>query len=168
MAERFCIRVAKERFTFSAGHFITFEDNVCERLHGHNYRVAAELCGQLGGQAYVFDFIRLRDAVQSITSQLDHRMLLPAEHPGIVVHSEEAGEVTVTFGERRWVFPGEDCLVLPVTNTTAEMLARYVGQRLIETLGLRAPAIESVKVEIDECEGQLASWEVQLAAEAEC
>ena len=167
MTEQFCIRVAKERFTFSAGHFITLQGDICERLHGHNYRVAAELRGPLGSQAYVYDFIRLRDAVQSITSQLDHRMLLPAEHPAIVVRSEQQ-EVTVTFEKRRWVFPAEDCQILPVTNTTAEMLARYIGQRLIQDLGLRSPAIESVKVEIDECDGQLASWEVRLASATDC
>ncbi len=47
MSNVFRVRVQKEAFTFCAAHFITFNGNVCERLHGHNYRVAAEAicCG---------------------------------------------------------------------------------------------------------------------------
>jgi len=34
------VRLDKEQHVFSAAHFITFNGDVCERLHGHNYRVA--------------------------------------------------------------------------------------------------------------------------------
>ena len=34
--ERYRVRVTKDHVVFSAAHFITFVDNVCERLHGHN------------------------------------------------------------------------------------------------------------------------------------
>src|SRR6266446_6703234 len=47
MSEHFHVRVTKDYLVFSAAHFITFAGNVCERLHGHNYRVAAEVEGQL-------------------------------------------------------------------------------------------------------------------------
>ena len=40
-------------------------------------------------------------------------------------------EVVATFEDRRWVFPRGDCVLLPVPNTTAEMLARYIGQQLL-------------------------------------
>ena len=32
----------------AAGHFITFNGNVCERLHGHNWRVDVVVNGYLG------------------------------------------------------------------------------------------------------------------------
>ena len=41
MAESYRVRIAKAEHVFSAAHFITYEGH-CERLHGHNYRVAAE------------------------------------------------------------------------------------------------------------------------------
>ena len=145
-------------------HFIDLiRGDVCS-FKCTGYRVAAELCGPLGNHAYVVDFIKLRDALQSITAEMDHRMLLPGEHPSIQV-VEQDREVVTTFGERRWVFPSEDCLILPVVNTTAEMLARYIGRRLIDSLSLQAPAIQSVRVDVDECDGQLASWETDLAAD---
>ncbi|MGH7129220.1 MAG: 6-carboxytetrahydropterin synthase, partial [Planctomycetaceae bacterium] len=36
------VRVTKDHLVFSAAHFITFAGNVCERLHGHNWRTAVE------------------------------------------------------------------------------------------------------------------------------
>ena len=41
MSVNFWVRLCKENLVFSAAHFITFAGNTCERLHGHNYRVAA-------------------------------------------------------------------------------------------------------------------------------
>jgi 6-pyruvoyltetrahydropterin/6-carboxytetrahydropterin synthase len=151
--EQYHVRLDKD-LVFSAGHFITYGGNVCERLHGHNYRVAVEVAGPLDENQYVVDFVALRNTLQGIVDELDHRMLLPTEHPQIQVTADER-EVTARFGERRWVFPRGDCLLLPLANTTAELLARHIGRRLREGLeaktGLR-PA--HVRVEVDECFGQ--------------
>ena len=122
MTKQYCVRLEKESLIFSAAHFITFAGNICERLHGHNYRVFAEVYGPLDENEYVIDFIALRDALQAITQELDHRMLLPKSHPTINVQADEK-EVLVTFEDRRWVFPLDDCAILPMNNTTAERLA---------------------------------------------
>src|SRR6188768_908712 len=102
------VRVTKDHLVFSAAHFITFNGNVCERLHGHNWRTAVEVAGPLDENSYVFDFVALRDALATIVGELDHRMLLPAKHPSIHVAQTDR-EVEVTFEDRRWVFPREDC-----------------------------------------------------------
>src|ERR1044071_6855803 len=96
MTKQFSVRLAKEHHVFSAAHFITFGGNVCERLHGHNYRVAIEIWGPLDENQYVIDFIALRDELKTITDTLDHRMLLPASHPLIRVEAREH-EVKATF-----------------------------------------------------------------------
>ena len=49
---------------FSAAQFITFNGNVCERLHGHNYSWRPEIEGPLDENQYVIDFIALRDTLQ--------------------------------------------------------------------------------------------------------
>ncbi len=161
MSETYHVRVEKDYLVFSAAHFITFDGNVCERLHGHNYRVAAEVEGPLDENHYVLDFLALRDAMRSIVVELDHYMLLPTGHPTIRV---EAGDksVEVTFQERRWVFPRGDCKLLPVPNTTTELLARYIGHRLLDDLTARTgtrPAV--VRIELDECFGQSATCELR-------
>ena len=104
MRPTYHVRVTKDHLVFSAAHFITFNRDVCERLHGHNYRVAAEVAGPLDANHYVVDFIALRDTLQEIVSGLDHYTLLPLEHPQIRVQHDDVA-VEATFGDRRWTFP---------------------------------------------------------------
>ena len=125
----FHIRVAADDLVFSAAHFITLEGSECERLHGHTYRVAAEVFGPLNDSQYVVDFFIVQGELEGIVAELDHCVLLPGKSPLIRV-SSGAGEIEVTFADRRWTFPEDDCLLLPVANTTTEALAQYVGERL--------------------------------------
>ncbi len=160
MSENYHVRVTKDYLVFSAAHFITFNGDVCERLHGHNYRVAAEVFGPLDENQYVIDFLALRDALKEIVDELDHHMLLPTEHPLIKVVAGESS-VEVRFEDRRWEFPRDDCILLPLANTTAELLARWIGRRLLDKLsqstGLRPGRMI---IEVDECEGQIGVWEL--------
>ena len=162
--ERYRVRVTKDHLVFSAAHFITFNGNVCERLHGHNWRVAVEVAGPLDENHYVFDFIALRDATQRLVNELDHHVLLPTQHHSIHVISDER-EVTVTFAERRWVFPLADCVLLPIANTTAELIARWLSIQLQESFRQHSGShkIESLKVEVEENFGQWAVCDVDLS-----
>lgn len=159
MSESFHVRVRKTELVFSAAHFITFNGNVCERLHGHNYRVACEVEGPLDENRYVVDFIALRDELKTLVLELDHHMLLPTLHPSIRVTADETS-VEVTFEERRWVFPRGDCVLLPLVQTTAELLAQYLGLRLLERLAARTGRRPTrLSIAVDECEGQEGVWE---------
>jgi 6-pyruvoyltetrahydropterin/6-carboxytetrahydropterin synthase len=154
MAAKYRVRLDKEYHVFCAAHFITFEGTICEPLHGHNYRVAVEVDGPLDENQYVVDFIALRDALKAITDSLEHHMLLPLEHPTIQVEAGER-EVEVRFEDRRWVFPRSECALLPMPNTTAELLARYIGQRLLDDLLQRTGTRpERIEVSVDESNGQ--------------
>lgn len=154
MSDTYHVRLTKEELIFSAAHFITFNGNICERLHGHNYRVFAEVYGPLDENQYVIDFIALRDTLKEITTELDHHMLLPTEHSQIQVTAGE-DEVEVTFEDRRWVFPRGDCILLPVANTTAELLARYLGNELLTRLEKRTGTRpQRLVIGVDENEGQ--------------
>jgi len=162
--EQYRVRVTKDHLVFSAAHFITFNGNICERLHGHNWRVAVEVAGPLDQNSYVFDFIALRDATQKLVNQLDHRMLLPTLHPAIRVTADDR-EVTATFEERRWVFPREDCVLMPVANTTAELIAHWLGLQLRDIVRQHPGAGEltSLQVEVEENFGQWAICSLSMA-----
>ncbi len=150
----FRVRVTKDHLVFSAAHFITFNGNICERLHGHNWRVAVELTGPLDENSYVFDFIALRDATQKLVHELDHKVLLPLQHPTIKV---EVGskEVEAKFEDRRWVFPLEDCALLPIANTTAELLADWFAKHLCEVVrAWPGQQVKYVQAEVEENFGQ--------------
>lgn len=165
MTESYFVRLTKDYLVFSAAHFITFDGDICERLHGHNYQVEAEVHGPLDENHYVVDFVALRDTLQEMVAAMDHRMLLPTQHPQIHV-TENDQEVTATFQERRWVFPAGDCLLLPVANTTTELLARYIGLALQDRLrsaGLAAP--QSLRIGVDENNGQWGYWTMTTRCE---
>ena len=164
MSRIFEASVTKDSLVFSAAHFITFNGNVCERLHGHNWRMDVSVTGQLDENSYVFDFIALRDGCQEIVQELDHRVLLPEQHAQIgVTVSPDGSEVTATFENRRWVFPREDCVILAVANTTAELIAEWCGERLIDRLNLRQqPQLRELTVRIEENFGQWATVRIPL------
>jgi 6-pyruvoyltetrahydropterin/6-carboxytetrahydropterin synthase len=91
-------------------------------------------------------------------------MLLPAENPLLTVVTEPGPtgrpEAVVRFADRRWVFPADECVILPVRNTTAEFIARWIGLELLAALdGAGHPAPSLLRVAVDECLGQSAVWE---------
>jgi 6-pyruvoyltetrahydropterin/6-carboxytetrahydropterin synthase len=159
MSERYKVRVCKDYLVFCSGHFISYEGDRCERLHGHNYRTAVEVEGQLDENHYVFDFIALKQRTKEIVDELDHRMMLPTRNRFIAVE-EGPRSVHVRYRDREWLFPRGDCVLLPIENTTAELLARYIGQRLLDELEKQhayQPAV--LRVEVEENIGQSAHYE---------
>ena len=156
MRKTFEVSVEKEQLIFSAAHFITFADNICESIHGHNYRVRCHVSGDLEQNSYVVDFIALRDHLLKLTSQWDHHVLLPTKHETIRVEVEE-NEVVARFENRRWVFPADDCALLEIDNTTAARLAELIAADVVDGL-LNANQVswKKLSVGVDENEGQWA------------
>ncbi len=150
----FRVLLQKEQLVFSAAHFITFAGDICECLHGHNYGVRAEVEGPLDMNRYVIDFIAFRDALAEVVKQLDHHVLLPDRH-GQIHLSQTEDEVTATFGKKRWVFPKEDCKILPVTNTTAEEIACWIATQIKDKLQNKVELqLKSIEIGVDENHGQ--------------
>lgn len=159
MIDRYIVRVEKDYLVFSAGHFITYGGGECERLHGHNYRVAVELSADLDDNQYVFDFIALKDHTKQITDRLDHRMLVPTKSRLIACEADDK-QVTLRFKDRSWTFPREDCVLLPIANTTAERLAEFIAGELRETLKREHAFTPAwLRVEVEESFGQRAAYE---------
>ena len=66
-------------------------------------------------------------------------------------------------GKPRYVFPRSDCALLPVPNTTVEMLAELLASRLraqLETTGARG--VTAIEMEVEENFGQSAVYRVGL------
>jgi 6-pyruvoyltetrahydropterin/6-carboxytetrahydropterin synthase len=153
------VRVTKDYLVFSSGHFITYCGDQCERLHGHNYRTAVEVEDDLDENHYVFDFIALKDMTRSIIDELDHRMLLPTRST-LVSLVEEGPNWRVRYKDRSWSFPRDECALLPIANTTAELLADYIAGRLREQLTANGVSLPRVlRVEVEESFGQSAEVE---------
>ena len=105
-------------------------------------------------------FIAAGKALKAILAELDHRVLLPSKHPTLRL-SSRTGEIEAALADRRWVFPHDDCVLLPLANTTTELLAQYVGERLMTAVTAligRPPA--RVRVEVGEGTGESAACEL--------
>jgi 6-pyruvoyltetrahydropterin/6-carboxytetrahydropterin synthase len=158
MPEKYKVKVEKDSFVFSAGHFITYDGDHCERLHGHNYRASVEVTGPLDENQYVFDFIALRDLFAKMINGLDHRMLLPGQSDKIHLQSDQ-NNWRVTYKDRYWSFPQDECIVLPISNTTTELLARWLGLQLLEEFSKNnLPMPEKMTITCEENFGQEAVW----------
>ena len=121
------IRFENDALTFSASHFITFgEPEKVEALHGHNFRIKAEVAGPLNRRAYVVDFVVAFDSLRKICESLSHKVLLPRDHPYIKIKTV-AETTTVTMPPLSWSFPKDDAVTLPLKNTTTEALAEYIA-----------------------------------------
>ncbi|MHA1950699.1 MAG: 6-pyruvoyl trahydropterin synthase family protein [Candidatus Thorarchaeota archaeon] len=139
------VRVKDQRMHFSASHFLISGGEV-ENLHGHNYTMKIKLTGPLNDDGMVYDFRGVKSKALEICKILDHKVLLPGESEDIkVTKSDEFIEVFV--GAKRYVFPEEDCVIIPTRATTAELLAQYVLEQM------DFPKDFSVKVCVSESEG---------------
>jgi 6-pyruvoyltetrahydropterin/6-carboxytetrahydropterin synthase len=157
---RYRLVLAKEDFKFSSAHFTLFSAERAELFHGHNYRVTLELSGTtLDDWGLLADLEAVKEAVRRLCRKLDSRTLLPAQGPGLS-WSREGGAVEVRFGSRRYLFPEDDVLVLPLANTSIELLARFFWDELAEHL--RGSRIDSLAVSVEETAGQRCFYEAPL------
>ena len=73
------MRVTLEKsFTFEAAHSLpTFpEGHKCRRLHGHSFKVAVQVAGEVDPQlGYLVDYGEIKAACEPIRKQLDHYYL---------------------------------------------------------------------------------------------
>jgi 6-pyruvoyltetrahydropterin/6-carboxytetrahydropterin synthase len=156
---QFRVHVTKDYLNFASAHFITFAGHRCESLHGHNYRVAIMLEGTLDPDSwYVFDFVSLKKLVKRLCDEIDHKVLLPLENPKLTV-ATDGDAITVAYeGRPRYRFPRDDCALLPIPNTTVEMLARHLLGRIRAELGPSARRLSSIELEVEESVGQSALY----------
>jgi 6-pyruvoyltetrahydropterin/6-carboxytetrahydropterin synthase len=124
----------------------------CENLHGHNYFVEITISGPLDSDGMVMDFKEIKKQTLRICERLDHKTLLPGKSKSIKVdESEFSYEVTVSG--KRYVFPKEDCFMLPLEATTTERLAEFIASQIELSESYR------VKVCVSESIGSMGCYE---------
>ena len=161
----FTVSVAKDYLVFASAHFITFAGHRCEGLHGHNYRVRATVEGALDPETwFVFDFVVLKHIMRELCDEIDHKVLLPLDSDKVKVTEEGDAVLVAVEGALRYRFPRVDCSLLPVPNTTVEMLAELLALRLrsrLEQMGARR--LTAVEIEVEENFGQSAVYREKLS-----
>jgi 6-pyruvoyltetrahydropterin/6-carboxytetrahydropterin synthase len=147
----YSLHVKDQRMHFSASHFLRFCGD-CEHLHGHNYTLEVFINGPLNEDGMVVDFKEVKDKAIGICQTLDHKVMLPGESNTISIKAED-GFVEVTADSKRYVFPDEDCIIIPTKATTTELLAKYIHGHL------KYPDNYKVKVCVSESAGSTGCYE---------
>jgi len=155
------ITISKEYLKFSAAHFTIFSATDRERLHGHNFSVAADVTAPVGDNGMCFSYRIIKDKMQARGSELDEYMLLSGDSPYLEI-AEEGDQFRVVFNDEVMFFRRDDTRVLPVKNATVEEYAWYMLQELLadpELVDQRD--LRAIEVRVSSGPGQWgnASWQ---------
>ena len=155
MPRAFSIEVAKDYFNFASAHFLIFADGRREPLHGHNYQVSVAIEGELDKTGVVLDFIAFKPLVKRICDALDHRTLIQTASPMIEVRSR-AREVELRYKKQKIILPRQDVILLPLINTSTELLAEHVAGQIRRKVRGAFPGtkIRHLEVGVEETRGQ--------------
>jgi 6-pyruvoyltetrahydropterin/6-carboxytetrahydropterin synthase len=110
--------------------------------------------GELDSAGVVLDFITFKPLVKQICDSLDHRTLVQTESPLLRVRNRSK-EVEVLYKKQRLLLPRRDVILLPLVNTSTELLAEYIANQIRR--GVRRDflaTIKYVKVAVEEARGQ--------------
>jgi len=146
------LKLSKESFKFSGAHFTTFSRTSAEMLHGHNYYVSVNLegCEKLN-HGMIIDLNEPKKIIKGLLDSLDEKVLIAEKDPFTQI-SKDKSSLKLSFNQKNYSFPIEDCALLPVENITIEELASFVAEKLHPTF--KNYPIEKFSVEIAESRGQ--------------
>lgn len=155
MSRSFSIEVAKDYFNFASAHFLIFSNGQREPLHGHNYQVSVVMEGELDPAGVVLDFISFKPLVKRICDGLDHRTLIQTASPVISLR-QRPHEIELRYKQQKIILPRQDVLLLPLINTSTELLAEYVAGQIRRKVRRNFPKtqIRYLEVGVEEARGQ--------------
>ncbi|QDK37680.1 6-carboxytetrahydropterin synthase [Bdellovibrio sp. NC01] len=156
------LHLAKQNFKFSAAHFLIFDEKHAERLHGHNYQVQVDIVAPQStddhSEGYFMDFNVFKKFIKAKLDSWDEIVLLPAKHPDMKFNKTDKS-LEVTFRDRFYVFPLNEVILLPVTNTSVENLSRLLAEEFFAEF--KKYKVPEIKVLVEETQGQGASTVVK-------
>lgn len=155
------LHLAKQNFKFSAAHFLIFDEVSAERLHGHNYQVRVDLGvppeAASAEKGFFVDFNVFKKSIKASLDLWDEVVLLPARHPEMKF-AETGASLEVRFRDRFYVFPKNEVVLLPVSNTSVEQLSKLLAEKFFAEF--RSQGVTRVRVLVEETRGQGASTTV--------
>ena len=137
----------KEKIRFSSAHVIP-EYEKCGRLHGHTYAVNVKLYGKPDEKGIILDFSIVKEYLTNIISKIDHKIIIPKNSNFAKIKIEKKVISVSTLG-KQYIFPIEDCILLPIDSTSAEKLPHYILEKFINKIK-KYKNIEKIELGIDE------------------
>lgn len=157
---RTALHLSKQYFKFSSAHFLIFDKTRAERLHGHNYQVQLDIEfpeNSNSDQGYLVDFNVFKNLTRQVLNPWDEMVLLPGKNSEMKFQ-EEGSSLKVHFRDRFYVFPKDEVLLLPLTNTSTEQLSKLLAETLMKDF--QKHGVTSLRVRVEETQGQGASTSI--------
>ena len=140
-----------EKIRFSSAHVIP-EYEKCGRLHGHTYAIHAKIFGEPDDKGIILDFKLVKEILNKIILKLDHKILIPKNSKYAQIILDDKSLIMKTLG-KTYKFPIEDCILLPIESTSAEILSDYILKLFYKQLK-KYDNIHSIEIGVDEGFGQ--------------
>lgn len=153
------VEVGCGEFVFSAAH-AGVHDGALEPLHGHTFQVTLRLSGAVGADGMLIDFSAIKAALRQAIAPLRRRTLMPGCAPDVLITAEN-DTLAIVAGDKRYVLPAEDVIVLPLVNTTTEAIAGYLLDRILPCL--QGAGLATVELEICEAPDTSATAHFEFA-----
>ena len=134
---------------FSSAHLLPGHKK-CGILHGHTYAIHAKVYGEKDEHDFILDLSLLKSTLRKISERLDHRILIPEKNEYFVISNNE---VRMKFDNKKYVFPKEDCVFLPIKSVTAENLAEYILDEMLKIIKI-PKNVKRLEIGVDEGFGQ--------------
>ncbi len=125
------IEIEKSYLHFSAAHFTIFSANNRERLHGHNWRIAVEITGEIGDDGLCFDYAIYKKVLKDLCSKYDEYTLIAAQSPHLEITEDEEFYFVKHDGITQPLLK-TDTILMPVKNVTIESLSQYFLSEMIK------------------------------------
>ena len=154
------LNLAKQNFKFSSAHFLIFDDQHAEMLHGHNYQVEVVIHPKADfnfeKKGYFIDFSDVKTHVKKRCDLWDEHVILPEKHPDMKYTSSTDGKnYEINFRDRFYSLPKNETVWLPITNTSVEQLSQLFAQGLMRDFS--DSPVSKIEVTVEETRGQSAT-----------
>jgi 6-pyruvoyltetrahydropterin/6-carboxytetrahydropterin synthase len=157
------IHIARTQYKFSCAHMTVFPDGTKERLHGHNYFIAATL--ELADIRFekLIPFQLVKDELGKLCQEWKEHTMVPALNPFFEKLREDDEEYEFKLCGKRYLLPLEDVLVLPIDNIAVEPLALHFANTFLERIRSHVgEVLIGLEIQISEVPGQGASVYLDL------
>lgn len=160
--------LAKQNFKFSSAHFLIFDQNSAEMLHGHNYQVVVTIqspdvgngSDEQGKMGYMVDFNVLKKFIKARLDLWDEHVLLPKNHPDMKSKSSsDQKNYEITFRDRFYSLPQNEVIWLDCSNTSVEQLSSILAEEFLKEF--KQYGVTELTVEVEETRGQSAATTIK-------
>jgi len=155
--EKFSVVLQGENLVFSAAHFLTYNGTTRENIHGHNFKVTVQVSSYELENSMVIDFLILEKIVINVINELKDKLIIAQNNKNFKIEMSEK-QINLNYLDECISLPRRDCVLLPITNSSTELIASYIGKEVKKMLPNENI---SMKISLEEAIGCIGIYELK-------